>query len=125
VRNNLCYLPEMLTEGQNSQCLLDWNDWLEIGKSSIKGSFFVAQYFLLMTAYFARYFTSAEDQGLEHLKILPEPVFGDEKDFTGLWTRRIKTKESATGLQRPQSASQSDQDPRLASLSSEAEIEEA
>ena len=31
-----------------------------------------------MTAYFARHFTSNENEGIQELKILPEPIFGDE-----------------------------------------------
>lgn len=38
-----------------------------------------------MTACFAHYFTSADNEGLEGLKILTEPVHGDENDFTGRW----------------------------------------
>lgn len=39
-----------------------------------------------MTAFFARHFTKVENEGLEGLKILPEPVYGDDKDFTGVWS---------------------------------------
>jgi len=78
VKSHICYLEEkVVKEGQVSQCLLDWNDWLEIGRNSIKGSFFVTQYFLLMTACFAHYFTGSNNEGLEGLKIQPEPVYGD------------------------------------------------
>lgn len=66
-------------------CVLDWNNWLNIGKNSITAGGFIAQYFLLMTTFFARHFTKAEDEALEGLGILPEPVFGDNKDFTGNW----------------------------------------
>ena len=38
-----------------------------------------------MTAFFAHHFTKVENESLEGLKILPEPVYGDEKDFTGIW----------------------------------------
>ena len=55
----------------------DWNDWLEIGKKSISGSFFVSQYFLLMIAYLARRFTSEASEGTVDVKILPEPVHCD------------------------------------------------
>ena len=69
----------------------DWNVWLEFGRQSIKGSFFIAQYFLLMTAYFTRHFTTTVSENAvdsiqsNDLKILPEPVFGDKTDFTGKW----------------------------------------
>ena len=38
-----------------------------------------------MTAFYARHFTKVKNESLEGLKILPEPVYGDEKDFTGVW----------------------------------------
>ena len=85
VKTRLCYLPENLAQDQPSQCVIDWNNWLQIGKNSITGSDFIAQYFLLMTAFYARHFTKVESESLEGLKILPEPVYGDEKDFTGVW----------------------------------------
>ena len=28
VRTRLCYLPENLKEGDPSQCVIDWNNWL-------------------------------------------------------------------------------------------------
>jgi len=65
VNSHLCYLNEKNpVEGQPSKCLIDWNDWLEIGRNSIKASFFVAQFFLLITAQFAYYFTSSDNEGL-------------------------------------------------------------
>jgi hypothetical protein len=96
VNSRLCYLTEKdPVKGQASACLLDWNDWLEIGRSSIKKSFFAAQFFLLMTAHFAYYFTSKDGAGVQGLNILPEPVYGDGADFTGRWAQHMR--ESTSG----------------------------
>ena len=105
VRNHVCYLEEReVKEGKPSQCLIDWNNWLEIGKNSIKGSFFIAQYFLLMTACFADYFTNSDNQGIEELKILPEPVYGDENDFTGRWGPAKRNESNVSDVSSQQNA---------------------
>lgn len=85
VSNRLCYLSEF-NSSKKSQCLLDWNDWLQIGKKSIKIGFFISQYFLLMMAYFARHFTRETSNGITDLTLLPEPVYGDAEDFTTDWS---------------------------------------
>lgn len=93
VRGRFCHLPEDIAEGAPSQCVIDWNNWLQIGRTSISGSFFAAQYFLLLAAYFARHFTAGQGESLEGLKILPEPVYGDESDFTGAWSKGSSSSE--------------------------------
>ena len=47
-----------------------------------------------MTAFFARHFTQAENEVLDGIKVLPEPVYGDEKDFTGVWKMSSNSDES-------------------------------
>ena len=99
VNTRLCYLPEKdPVKGQPSACLLDWNNWLEIGKNSIKKSFFAAQFFLLMSAHFAYYFTSTDKAADLGLKILPEPVYGDENDFTGKWAQIMRDDKDNSGM---------------------------
>ena len=89
VQEHFC--PSSELNASKDPCVQDWNIWLEFGRQSIKGSFFIAQYFLLMTAYFTRHFTTTVSENAadsiqsNDLKILPEPVFGDKTDFTGKW----------------------------------------
>ena len=121
IEQNLCFLKEEpLEKGQETKCVHDWNNWLEFGKESITGSFFVSQYFLLMVAYFARHFTSTENEGLNEIKILPEPVYGDEKDFTSIWNPNASSPDEANSSDKNyntdadiQSEHQQEQQPKI------------
>ena len=85
VNQKLCYMeerPEAKEEDyEHDTCLDDWNNWLSVGRKSIQPQFFLVQYFLLMFAYYTRYFTKNEVHNTQ-VKILPEPVSGDSNDFT-------------------------------------------
>ena len=85
VKDSLCYMEERPdasnADDPHDTCLDDWNDWLSIGRGSIKPQFFLVQYVLLMVAYYTRYFTKNEVHNTG-VKILPEPVSGDKHDFT-------------------------------------------
>jgi hypothetical protein len=92
IKDNLCYLKG--EDNNNDACLDDWNKWFEFSKDSIRISFFIVQYCLLMSAYYARYFTE-QVPNMAHVTVRPEPLYGDENDF-------MKAKQLDEDLSEPE-----------------------
>ena len=75
----MCYIPS--ENGLNIACLSDWNNYLMIGKNSIKVRFFVWQIILLLQSYVTRAYVEGKIT-LNEDCLLPPPKVWDELDFT-------------------------------------------
>lgn len=85
VFDHLCYS----VDEYNQDCVNDWSNWVSIGEGSIRNSFFIIEFIMLILSYTSEYAIIGtgilrEDQFLE------DPEFKDEDDFMSRNTTNYK-----------------------------------